>query len=166
MLNKKPLLGLAAISIFTTGSAFAQTPNQTPRVTDEVTFSAKVDRQCGIEATDDNADLALGKNYNSTHATVKLVSNNPNGATVKAKKVNIESFDNLIEIQDVHFKSTGTKQEDKNATKWKNNGIRITRDQIRTENELNLFARVNVDESNLDSNVDYEVETQWRIECN
>ncbi|WP_373944406.1 hypothetical protein L0991_20860 [Vibrio chagasii] len=164
MLNKKPLLGLAAISIFTTGSAFAQTPGHEDDQTGDVIFSASVESQCGIEATEDKANLAFGENYNDSHATVKLVSNK-DGVKVRAEEVKIESFDGQIQKSDVFFQSTGTTELDQSAIGWES-GVDITRDQIREDNNLNLYARVAVDESNLDANDDYEVETKWKIECN
>lgn len=164
MLNKKPLLGLAAMSIFATGSAFAQPPGHEDDKTGDVVFSASVESQCGIEATEDKADLAFGENYNDSHATVKLVSNK-DGVKVRAEEVKIESFDGQIQKSDVFFQSTGTTELDQSAIGWES-GVDITRDQIREDNNLNLFARVAVDESNLDANDDYEVKTKWKIECN
>lgn len=164
MLNKKPLLGLAAISIFATGSAFAQPPGDGDDKTGDVVFSASVESQCGIEATEDKADLAFGENYNDSHATVKLVSNR-NGIKVRAEEVKIESFDGQIQKSDVFFQSTGTTELDQSALGWES-GVDITRDQIREDNHMNLFARVAVDESNLDADEDYEVKTKWKIECN
>ena len=164
MLNKKPLLGLAAISIFATGSAFAQPPGDGDDKTGDVVFSASVESQCGIEATEDKADLAFGENYNDSHATVKLVSNR-NGIKVRAEEIKIESFDGQIQKSDVFFQSTGTTELDQSALSWES-GVDITRDQIREDNNMNLFARVAVDESNLDASEDYEVKTKWKIECN
>ncbi|MEZ8720666.1 hypothetical protein AB6D66_06275 [Vibrio pomeroyi] len=164
MLNKKPLLGLAAMSIFATGSAFAQPPGDGDDKTGDVVFSASVESQCGIEATEDKADLAFGENYNDSHATVKLVSNR-NGIKVRAKEVKIESFDGQIQKNDVFFQSTGTTELDQSALGWES-GVDITRAQIREDNHMNLFARVAVDESNLDADEDYEVKTKWKIECN
>ena len=164
MLNKKPLLGLAAMSIFATGSAFALPPGHEDDKTGDVVFSASVESQCGIEATEDKADLAFGENYNDSHATVKLVSNK-DGVKVRAEEVKIESFDGQIQKSDVFFQSTGTTELDQSAIGWES-GVDITRDQIREDNNLNLYARVAVDESNLDANDDYEVETKWKIECN
>ncbi|WP_261886521.1 hypothetical protein [Vibrio pomeroyi] len=164
MLNKKPLLGLAAITIFATGSAFAQSPGDGDDKTGDVVFSASVESQCGIEATEDKADLAFGENYNDSHATVKLVSNR-NGIKVRAEEIQIESFDGQIQKTDVFFQSTGTTELDQSALGWES-GVDITRDQIREDNNMNLFARVAVDESNLDANEDYEVKTKWKIECN
>lgn len=164
MLNKKPLLGLAAMSIFATGSAFALPPGHEDDKTGDVVFSASVESQCGIEATEDKADLAFGENYNDSHATVKLVSNK-DGVKVRAEEVKIESFDGQIQKSDVFFQSTGTTELDQSAIGWES-GVDITRDQIREDNNLNLYARVAVDESNLDANDDYEVKTKWKIECN
>jgi hypothetical protein len=164
MLNNKPLLGLAAMSIFATGSAFALPPGHEDDKTGDVVFSASVESQCGIEATEDKADLAFGENYNDSHATVKLVSNK-DGVKVRAEEVKIESFDGQIQKSDVFFQSTGTTELDQSAIGWES-GVDITRDQIREDNNLNLYARVAVDESNLDANDDYEVKTKWKIECN
>lgn len=164
MLNKKPLLGLAAVSIFATGSAFAQPPGDGDDKTGDVVFSASVESQCGIEATEDKADLAFGENYNDSHATVKLVSNK-DGVKVRAEEIKIESFDGQIQKTDVFFQSTGTTELDQSAIGWES-GVDITRDQIREDNNMNLFARVAVDESNLDASDDYEVKTKWKIECN
>lgn len=127
-------------------------------------FSASVESQCGIEATEDKADLAFGENYNDSHATVKLVSNR-NGIKVRAEEIKIESFDGQIQKTDVFFQSTGTTELDQSAIGWES-GVDITRDQIREDNNMNLFARVAVDESNLDASDDYEVKTKWKIECN
>ena len=101
MLNNKPLLGLAAMSIFATGSAFALPPGHEDDKTGDVVFSASVESQCGIEATEDKADLAFGENYNDSHATVKLVSNK-DGVKVRAEEVKIESFDGQIQKSDVY----------------------------------------------------------------
>lgn len=164
MLIKKPLLGLAALSIFATGSALANTPGDEDSKTGDVVFSGKVESQCGIEATEDAAELAFGDAYNDSHATVKLVSNR-DGVKVRAEEVKLESFDGQIQKGDVFFESTGTASFDQSAIGWES-GVDITRDQIRENNNMNLFARVAVDESNLDASDDYEVKTKWRIECN
>ncbi|MEZ9701765.1 hypothetical protein AB4455_18025 [Vibrio sp. 10N.261.46.E12] len=164
MLNKKPLLGLAAISIFATTIAHAKPPGHEDDKTGDVVFSASVESQCGIEATEDKANLAFGDSYNESHATVKLVSNR-DGVKVRAEDIKIESFDGQIQKSDVFFQSTGTTELDQSALGWES-GVDITRDQIRADNNMNLFARVAVDESNLDANEDYEVKTTWTVECN
>ncbi|MFA0057166.1 MULTISPECIES: hypothetical protein [Vibrio] len=164
MLNKKPLLGLVAMSIFVTGSAIAVPPNHQDDKTGDVVFSASVESQCGIEATEDKADLAFGENYNESYATVKLVSNR-NGIKVRAEEIKLESFDGQIQKSDVYFQSTGTTDISQSAEGWES-GVDITRDQIREDNNMNLYARVAIDESNLDASDDYEVKTKWKIECN
>ncbi len=57
------------------------------------------------------------------------------------------------------FQSTGTTELDQSAVSWES-GVDITRDQIREDNNMNLFARVAVDESNLDASEDYEVKNK------
>ncbi|OQQ09527.1 hypothetical protein BK411_02980 [Vibrio splendidus] len=164
MLNRKPLLGLAAMSIFFAGAVLANDNSQEDTLSGDVTFSGKVESQCGIEATENQADLAFGESYNESHATVELVSNR-DGVKVKAEEVKIESFNGQIQKGDVFFQSTGTTELDQSAVSWES-GVDITRDQIREDNSMNLFARVAVDESNLDASEDYEVKTKWKIECN
>ncbi|MEZ9070992.1 hypothetical protein AB4354_04885 [Vibrio splendidus] len=164
MLNKKPLLGLTAIAIFATSTAYAQPPGHKDDKTGDVVFSASVESQCGIEATEDKANLAFGESYNESHATVKLVSNK-NSIKIRAEEIRLESFHGQIQKSDVYFQSTGTTEISQPAESWEA-GVDITRDQIREDNNMNLFARVAVDESNLDASEDYEVKTKWKIECN
>ncbi|MEZ8018485.1 hypothetical protein ACED63_08695 [Vibrio splendidus] len=164
MLNKKPLLGLTAIAIFATSTAFAQPPGHKDDKTGDVVFSASVESQCGIEATEDKANPAFGESYNESHATVKLVSNK-NSIKIRAEEIRLESFHGQVQKSDVHFQSTGTTEISQSAESWEA-GVDITRDQIREDNNMNLFARVAVDESNLDASEDYEVKTKWKIECN
>ncbi len=64
MLNKKPLLGLAAMSILATNISVASANDDEVShqpVTGEVIFSGSVDSQCGVYATQDRADLAFGR---------------------------------------------------------------------------------------------------------
>ncbi|PMH07360.1 hypothetical protein [Vibrio splendidus] len=164
MLNKKPLLGLTAIAIFATSTAYAHPPGHKDDKTGDVVFSASVESQCGIEATEDKANLAFGESYNESHATVKLVSNK-NSIKIRAEEIRLESFHGQIQKSDVYFQSTGTTEISQPAESWEA-GVDITRDQIREDNNMNLFARVAVDESNLDASEDYEVKTKWKIECN
>ncbi|UPR36669.1 hypothetical protein ITG13_17365 [Vibrio cyclitrophicus] len=168
MLNKKPLLGLAVVAALATNISVAsanddEASNQP--VSGDVIFSGSVDSQCGVYATQDRADLAFGEDYNESHATVKLISNTDKKVKLSATDIDISSFGEQIEKKDIHIESTGTIDEDKSLDHWER-GFDIERDEIEDEDNLNLYARVDVDEGDLQSGIDYQVKTTWTVECN
>lgn len=163
MFNKKHVLGLATASIFVSGSAFSTTETSEATI-----FSATVESQCGVSAADVYGALAFGDDYNyESHATVNIISNSENGIRIRATHIDHSSLPgDLVQKENIFIKSTGTTSENKDLSQWEGDGVFITRDQIQTEDDLKLFARVNVDESQLDANEIYEVQTTWTIECN
>ncbi|MBY7728755.1 hypothetical protein JHW46_00170 [Vibrio splendidus] len=168
MLNKKPLLGLAAMSILATNISVASANDDEVShqpVTGEVIFSGSVDSQCGVYATQDRADLAFGEDYNESHATVKLISNTNEKVKLSATDIDISSFGDQIDNKDIHIQSAGTIDEDKSLDHWER-GVDIKRSEIENEDNLNLYARVDVDEGDLQSGIDYQVKTTWTVECN
>nr|WP_241214402.1 hypothetical protein [Vibrio alfacsensis] len=54
-------------------------------------------------------------------------------------------------------------QANMNASDWED-GIDYSRDDIRSNNLVDLSARINIDESNMDAD-DYALVTNWVIEC-
>lgn len=167
MLNNKPLLGLAVVAALASNVSIASANDEAGHqpVSGDVIFSGSVDSQCGVYATQDRADLAFGKDYNDSHATVKLISNTDEKVKLSATDIDISSFGDQIDKKDVHIESTGTIDEDKNLEHWER-GVDIRRSQIEDEDNLNLYARVDVDEGELQSGVDYQVKTTWTVECN
>ncbi|MGF1801818.1 hypothetical protein [Vibrio gigantis] len=168
MLNKKPLLGLAVVAALATNISVAsanddEASNQP--FSGDVIFSGSVDSQCGVYATQDRADLAFGEDYNDSHATVKLISNTDEKVKLSATDIDISSFGDQIDKKDVHIESTGTIDEDKSLDHWER-GVDIKRSEIENEDNLNLYARVDVDEGDLQSGIDYQVKTTWTVECN
>ena len=164
MLNKKPLLGLAAMSIFATGSAFAQFSDREEDTTGDVVFSGEVEAQCGIEATTAEATLEFGEGYADDKAHIKIVSNTPGHVKFKASKVDFSSFGQQINEEEIFFETAGAWEDEKNATDWKK-GVHLNREDLKENNTIDLAARINVDESNLDANQNYEVRTTWTIDC-
>ncbi|GLR74152.1 hypothetical protein [Aliivibrio sifiae] len=162
MKNKKHALVIAAASLLTTLTVHASPPDSS--TTGEVIFSGTVEEQCGIEATEASADLAFGDAYNSSKAQVKLISNSGQHVHFKASTIDTSSFESQIESKDVYFKTEGTIAVDQNADEWLKKTI-IERDDIKQNNHIDLLARVNIDEGDLDANDNYEIKTTWTIEC-
>ncbi|WP_122032326.1 hypothetical protein [Aliivibrio sp. EL58] len=164
MQNKKQTLVIATASLLTALTVYASPPDHPSSTTGDVTFSAKVEEQCGIEATQPTADLAFGDTYNQSNATVKIISNSSRHVKFKASSIDLDSFGNQIELQNVHFKAAGTINVDQNADEWLED-ITIEREDIKENNNIDLLARVNIDEGDLDANDNYEIKTTWTIEC-
>ncbi len=167
MLNKKPLLGLAVVAALASNVSIASANDEASHqpVSGDVIFSGSVDSQCGVYATQDRADLAFGNDYNDSHATVKLISNTDEKVKLSATDIDISSFGDQIDKKDIHIQSAGTIDEDKGLDHWER-GVDIKRSEIEDEDNLNLYARVDVDEGELQSGVDYQVKTTWTVECN
>ncbi|MEZ8485214.1 hypothetical protein [Vibrio splendidus] len=168
MLNKKPLLGLAVMSALAANVSVASANDDEAShqpVSGDVIFSGSVDSQCGVYATQDRADLAFGDDYNQSHATVKLISNTDEKVKLSATDIDISSFGDQIDNKDIHIQSAGTIDQDKSLDHWER-GVDIERSEIESEDNLNLYARVNVDEGDLQSGIDYQVKTTWTVECN
>ncbi|ULN66269.1 hypothetical protein MID13_22125 [Vibrio gigantis] len=176
MLNKKPLLGLAAMSIFATGSAFAQSPGDKPEdlppgyspTSGEVIFSGQVDPQCGVATIYDTADLVFGDSYGDSHATVDIINNTNEDIKITASNIDTSSFDDVDEFSNskVYVKSEGAVQEDQDLEKWQTTGVSITKEQLSQNSELDLRARVSVEEDELEADKNYVVKTTWTVECN
>lgn len=168
MLNKKPLLGLAAMSIFVAHTASADpelpdNPSLNP-TSGEVIFSGSVESQCGVNTLKDSANLTFGEDYGSSHAQVHIINNSNKDVKIFATNVDISSFGDQIEDKDVHIKTTGVLEKDKDLGHWEDRGESISREDIVADPIMNLYARV--DETDLDADINYEVRTTWTIECN
>lgn len=167
MLNKKPLLGLAAMSLLVTSPIYAQTKqSDDPEAT--VSFSGKIEPECGISAEVPSAELAFGEAYNASEAKIKIVSNSNHHVHFYASEVDLGELDDQVETSEVHFKTTGPLIDDKPADKWlgHQNKERITRDQLKQNNIVAMNARVQVEEGELDaSDSDYVVAATWTLEC-
>lgn len=164
-LKKRPVrIALLAALIAATG-AHAKPPGDKDEATsDDVTFSATVEEQCGIDVTVANADLAFGEQYNDSKAQVKLINNEDDGKIeLSLEPMSDNDLGDNIDKEDVWFKAEGTHNVSKNAEQWED-GIEYSRDDIRNNNLVDLSARINVDESNLDAE-EYKLVTNWVIEC-
>ncbi|WP_285354118.1 hypothetical protein [Vibrio sp. D173a] len=166
-MNKaKRLTLLAACGVLSVSSAFAQSPRDgDDEVTSgDVTFSAKVEKQCGIDVTAAAADLAFGDNYLDSTAQVKLINNEKDGKIeFKVEPIKTEDLGDQVTKNDVHFRAESSVSADMSAPDWEE-GIEFSRDDLRSNNLVNLAARVSIDDSNLDAD-DYELVTNWIIEC-
>lgn len=166
-MNKaKQLTLLAACGVLSVSSAFAQPPGDgdDEAKSGDVTFSAKVEKQCGIDVTAAAADLAFGDNYLDSTAQVKLINNEKDGKIeFKVEPIKTEDLGDQVTKNDVHFRAESSVSADMSAPDWEE-GIEFSRDDLRSNNLVNLAARVSIDESNLDAD-DYELVTNWIIEC-
>ncbi|WP_261904710.1 hypothetical protein [Vibrio fortis] len=165
MKKGKQLLLLTACGVLSVSTAYANPPNDEDEVTSgDVTFSATVEKQCGIDVTAATADLAFGDSYLDSTAQVKLINNEKNGKIeFKVEPITTEELGDQVTINDVHFRAESSVSADMTAPEWEE-GLEFTRDDLRSNNLVNLAARVSVDESNLDAD-DYELVTNWIIEC-
>ena len=79
-LKKRPVrIALLATLIAATGAQAQALKDKDEATSDDVTFSATIQEQCGIDVTIANADLAFGEQYNDSKAQVKLINNEDDG---------------------------------------------------------------------------------------
>ncbi|MET2973294.1 hypothetical protein, partial [Vibrio harveyi] len=133
--KKRPVrIALLAALIAATG-AHAKPPGDKDEATsDDVTFSATVEEQCGIDVTVANADLAFGEQYNDSKAQVKLINNEDDGKIeLSLEPMSDNDLGDNIDKEDVWFKSGGVHQANMNAKDWES-GIEYSRDDIRNNN--------------------------------
>ena len=166
-MNKvKQMTLLAACGVLSVSSAFAQPPGHgdDEATSGDVTFSAKVEKQCGIDVTAATADLAFGDAYSESTAQVKLINNEKDGKIeFKVEPIATEDLGDQVTKSDVHFRAVSSVSADMTASDWEE-GINFSRADLKSNNLVDLAARVAVDESNLDAD-DYELVTNWIIEC-
>ncbi|NOI70341.1 hypothetical protein [Vibrio owensii] len=164
-LKKRPVrIALLATLIAATGAQAQALKDKDEATSDDVTFSATIQEQCGIDVTIANADLAFGEQYNDSKAQVKLINNEDDGKIeLRLEPLNVSDLGNHIDKEDVWFKSGGVHEANMNAKDWEE-GIEYSRSDIRNNNLVDLSARINVDESNLDAD-QYTLVTNWVIEC-
>ncbi|GAB7222955.1 hypothetical protein VoSk93_21710 [Vibrio owensii] len=164
-LKKRPVrIALLATLIAATGVQAQALKDKNEATSDDVTFSATIQEQCGIDVTIANADLAFGEQYNDSKAQVKLINNEDDGKIeLSLEPLKEHELGNHIDKEDVWFKSGGVHEANMNAKDWEE-GIEYSRSDIRNNNLVDLSARINVDESNLDAD-QYTLVTNWVIEC-
>lgn len=152
------------LALFVTAGVHAQPQGHEDATSEDVTFSATVEEQCGIDVTVANANLAFGDAYNDSKAQVKLINNEEDGSIkLKLEPIKPHEIGDDIKKEDVWFQSGGVHQANMNASDWED-GIDYSRDDIRSNNLVDLSARINIDESNMDAD-DYALVTNWVIEC-
>ncbi|WP_104034223.1 hypothetical protein [Vibrio jasicida] len=164
-LKKRPIrIALVATLIAATGVQAQALKDKDEATSDDVTFSATIQEQCGIDVTIANADLAFGEQYNDSKAQVKLINNEDDGKIeLSLDSLSDNDLGDNIDKEDVWFKAEGAHNVSKNAEQWED-GIEYSRSDIRNNNLVDLSARINVDESNLDAD-QYTLVTNWVIEC-
>lgn len=167
MSKRKQLMLMATCGVLSVSTAYAMPPDHgddDEATSGDVTFSAKVEKQCGIDVTAATADLAFGDNYLDSTAQVKLINNEKDGKIeFRVEPIKTEDLGDQVTKHDVHFKAESSVSADMSAPDWEE-GIEFSRDDLRSNNLVNLAARVSIDESNLDAD-DYELVTNWIIEC-
>ena len=166
MSKGKQLMLMTACGVLSVSTAYAVPPGHGDEevTSGDVTFSAKVEKQCGIDVTAASADLAFGDNYLDSTAQVKLINNEKDGKIeFRVEPIKTEDLGDQVTKNDVHFRAESSVSADMSAPDWEE-GIEFSRDDLRSNNLVNLAARVSIDESNLDAN-DYELVTNWIIEC-
>ncbi|GMM89657.1 hypothetical protein [Vibrio fortis] len=160
------LMLMTACGVLSVSTAYAVPPGHGDEevTSGDVTFSAKVEKQCGIDVTAASADLAFGDNYLDSTAQVKLINNEKDGKIeFRVEPIKTEDLGDQVTKNDVHFRAESSVSADMSAPDWEE-GIEFSRDDLRSNNLVNLAARVSIDESNLDAD-DYELVTNWIIEC-
>lgn len=166
MSKGKQLMLMTACGMLSVSTAYAVPPGHGDEevTSGDVTFSAKVEKQCGIDVTAASADLAFGDNYLDSTAQVKLINNEKDGKIeFRVEPIKTEDLGDQVTKNDVHFRAESSVSADMSAPDWEE-GIEFSRDDLRSNNLVNLAARVSIDESNLDAD-DYELVTNWIIEC-
>lgn len=166
MSKGKQLMLMTACGVLSVSTAYAVLPGHGDEevTSGDVTFSAKVEKQCGIDVTAASADLAFGDNYLDSTAQVKLINNEKDGKIeFRVEPIKTEDLGDQVTKNDVHFRAESSVSADMSAPDWEE-GIEFSRDDLRSNNLVNLAARVSIDESNLDAD-DYELVTNWIIEC-
>ncbi|KDN29243.1 hypothetical protein VFDL14_13715 [Vibrio fortis] len=166
MSKGKQLMLMTACGVLSVSTAYAVPPGHGDEevTSGDVTFSAKVEKQCGIDVTAASADLAFGDNYLDSTAQVKLINNEKDGKIeFRVEPIKTEDLGDQVTKNDVHFRAESSVSADMSASDWEE-GIEFSRDDLRSNNLVNLAARVSIDESNLDAD-DYELVTNWIIEC-
>ncbi|KAB0291846.1 MULTISPECIES: hypothetical protein [Vibrio] len=166
MSKGKQLMLMTACGVLSVSTAYAVPPGHGDEevTSGDVTFSAKVEKQCGIDVTAASADLAFGDNYLDSTAQVKLINNEKDGKIeFRVEPIKTEDLGDQVTKNDVHFRAESSVSADMSAPDWEE-GIEFSRDDLRSNNLVNLAARVSIDESNLDAD-DYELVTNWIIEC-
>lgn len=166
MSKGKQLMLMTACGVLSVSTAYAVPPGHGDEevTSGDVTFSAKVEKQCGIDVTAASADLAFGDNYLDSTAQVKLINNEKDGKIeFRVEPIKTEDLGDQVTKNDVHFRAESSVSADMSAPDWEE-GVEFSRDDLRSNNLVNLAARVSIDESNLDAD-DYELVTNWIIEC-
>lgn len=166
MSKGKQLMLMTACGVLSVSTAYAVPPGHGDEevTSGDVTFSAKVEKQCGIDVTAASAALAFGDNYLDSTAQVKLINNEKDGKIeFRVEPIKTEDLGDQVTKNDVHFRAESSVSADMSAPDWEE-GIEFSRDDLRSNNLVNLAARVSIDESNLDAD-DYELVTNWIIEC-
>ncbi|KAB0301626.1 hypothetical protein F2Z80_21515 [Vibrio fortis] len=166
MSKGKQLMLMTACGVLSVSTAYAVPPGHGDEevTSGDVTFSAKVEKQCGIDVTAASADLAFGDNYLDSTAQVKLINNEKDGKIeFRVEPIKTEDLGDQVTKNDVHFRAESSVSADMSAPDWEE-GIEFSRDDLRSNNLVNLAARVSIDESSLDAD-DYELVTNWIIEC-
>lgn len=166
MSKGKQLMLMTACGVLSVSTAYAVPPGHGDEevTSGDVTFSAKVEKQCGIDVTAASADLAFGDNYLDSTAQVKLINNEKDGKIeFRVEPIKTEDLGDQVTKNDVHFRAESSVSADMSAPDWEE-GIEFSRDDLRSNSLVNLAARVSIDESNLDAD-DYELVTNWIIEC-
>ncbi|MDK9736978.1 hypothetical protein KI655_06650 [Vibrio sp. D404a] len=160
-MNKvKQLTLLAACGVLSVSSAHAARDTS-----DDVTFKATVEQQCGIDVTNTTADLAFGSDYLESKAEVKLINNEKNSHTnLRVSNIDKDDFGNEVGKQDIYFKADGAIDKEMDAIRWQQ-GQRVSRQELQDNSAVvSLQARIDIDENLLDAD-DYELATNWVIEC-
>ncbi|MGF1752764.1 hypothetical protein L4C33_04105 [Vibrio makurazakiensis] len=159
----KTLLALSMACLLTAPIAHASDDDD-QATSGDVTFNATIEEQCGIDVTTATAELAFGDTYNGSTAQVKLINNEKDGTIeFRLEPIDTEDLGDQVTKQNVYFKADGSVSDDMNAREWEE-GIEFSRDDLKSNNYVNLSARINIDESNLDAD-DYALVTNWIIEC-